>query len=111
MMTERIVNHPILGQAPSGKTVTFTFNDTLLQGLEGEPIAAALLANDIRLLRRHEETGSPHGFYCAIGHCMECRVHVEGLGTVRACITPVAQDMKITEGQRLPNEIAGRVFK
>ena len=107
-MTERIVDHPILGTAPSRKTVTFTFNGTQFQAFEREPIAAALLANDIRVLRRHEETGTPHGFYCAIGHCMECRVQVEGLGTVRACLTPVAEGMNITEGQRLPNEITGR---
>lgn len=107
-MTERIVNHPILGTAPSRKTVAFSFNGAPLQALEGEPIAAALLANDIRLLRRHEETGTPHGFYCAIGHCMECRIQVEGLGTVRACLTPVEEGMNITEGQRLPNAITGR---
>lgn len=110
-MSDRIENHPILGMNTPAKTINFTFNGAHLEGREGEPIAAALLANDIRLLRRHEETGSPHGFYCAIGHCMECRVKVEGQGMVRACLTPVAEGMEVSEGQRLPNEITGSVPK
>ncbi len=79
-----------------------------MEGFRGEPIAAALLANNVRLLRRHEESGSPRGFYCAIGHCMECRVGLDGKGPVRACITPLEPGMAITSGQQLPNEITGR---
>ena len=41
---ERIENHPILGETPKRKKVTFSYDGKLLEGYEGEPIAAALKA-------------------------------------------------------------------
>ena len=38
----RIENHPILGPSPEGKMVKFYYNGTPMEGLEGEPIMAAL---------------------------------------------------------------------
>jgi len=108
MKSLRIRNHPILGEKPANMTVAFFFNKQKMYGLRGECIAAALLANGIRVLRWHEESGNPRGMYCAIGHCMECRVDIQGKGTVRSCITPLEQGMDITEGKRLPNEIVGK---
>ncbi|GIO54231.1 MULTISPECIES: 2Fe-2S iron-sulfur cluster-binding protein [Paenibacillus] len=106
---DRIENHPILGPRKTKREpVDFTFNGEKWAGLKGEPIAAALLALGLRTLRRHEESGSPRGLYCSIGHCMECRVNVQGKGSVRACLTPLEAGMCISEGERLPNEITGR---
>ncbi|SEK51688.1 sarcosine oxidase subunit alpha [Paenibacillus sp. cl141a] len=106
---ERITFHPILGpQRIEREPVSFTFNGRKLTGLQGEPIATALLASGIRTLRRHEESGTARALYCAIGHCMECRLNVEGRGKVRSCLTPLEEGMRITEGQQLPNEITGR---
>jgi sarcosine oxidase, subunit alpha len=101
-MTERILNHPVLGSLESGETVTFTFNGLEYQGLEGEPIAAALLAAGVRTLRHHEESGKPRGIYCNIGHCFECRVEVDGKQGVRACLTPVHEGMTVKGGGELP---------
>ncbi|MBU5347140.1 (2Fe-2S)-binding protein [Paenibacillus lautus] len=109
---ERITFHPILGpQRKEREPVTFTFNGRKLTGLQGEPIAAALLASGIRTLRRHEENGTARGLYCAIGHCMECRLNLEGRGLVRSCLTLLEEGMRITEGQQLPNEITGRKLR
>lgn len=107
-MDKRIHDHPVLGPRAHAETVTFHFATNPLQGYDGEPIAAALLSHGVRVLRRHEESGTPRGLYCAIGHCMECRVHVQGMGVVRACITPLREGMRVTPGDRLPNEITGR---
>ncbi|ANY69005.1 sarcosine oxidase subunit alpha [Paenibacillus sp. BIHB 4019] len=106
---ERIENHPLLGlwQTPR-ECVAFSFNGKPMTGLKGEPIAAALLAAGIRTLRRHEESGHARGLYCAIGHCMECRLSVAGKGVVRSCLTPLEEGMCIAEGLQLPNEITGR---
>lgn len=41
---ERIENHPILGETPKRKKVTFSYDGKLLEGYEGEPIATALKA-------------------------------------------------------------------
>ena len=43
-MEKRISEHPILGEYEKGKLVTFLYNGQPLEGFEGEPIAAALMA-------------------------------------------------------------------
>lgn len=59
---DRIQNHPILGESPVGKSVTFTYDGRELTGYEGEPIAMALKVNGIMIHRytakRHEPRGS-----------------------------------------------------
>lgn len=106
MTNLRIDVHPILGPSPQRDTVSFRFDSQDLQGYRGEPIAAALLANGIRTLRRHEATNSPRGVYCAIGHCLECRVYVKNKGILRSCLIPLEADMEISSCRQLPNEIA-----
>ncbi|WP_040226997.1 (2Fe-2S)-binding protein [Bhargavaea cecembensis] len=100
-MTERILDHPVLGKLNDTRTVKFLFNGKEYEGIENEPIAAALLANGVRTLRRHEESGSPRGIYCNIGHCFECRVTVDGEQGVRACLTPVKDGMVVKGGGQL----------
>lgn len=87
-------DHPILGKL-NKKTINFTFNNKHVQGLEGDSIASALLANGIRTLRHDFSTGEQRGLYCGIGHCYECRVNVANKGSVRACITPIEEGMTI----------------
>ncbi|MET3574937.1 (2Fe-2S)-binding protein [Bhargavaea ullalensis] len=100
-MTERILDHPVLGKLDASPKVSFLFNGKEYEGIENEPIAAALLANGVRTLRRHEESGSPRGIYCNIGHCFECRVTVDGVQGMRACLTPVKDGMVVTGGGQL----------
>ena len=71
-------------------------------GYEGDTIASALLANGIRKLRVHEESGNPRGIYCNIGHCFECRLTVDQEPGVRACLTQLQENMVIESGKRLP---------
>jgi predicted molibdopterin-dependent oxidoreductase YjgC len=68
-----------------------------LRAPEGQSLAAAILAAG-RAALRQSPSGSPRGVYCGIGVCQECRVHVEGRGAVRACVTPVAPGMRVTTG-------------
>lgn len=100
-MTLRITDHPILENPEKKKAVTFIFNDKQYTGYEYETIAAALLANGIRTLRHHEESGSPRGVYCNIGHCFECRVKVNGKQGVRACLTPIKENMVVESHGKL----------
>lgn len=102
MTNNRIFDHPILGKLEDQNQVTFTFDDQQYVGSEGDTIASALLANGIRTLRVHEESGKPRGIYCNIGHCFECRVIVNGKTGVRACMTVIEQDMKVESGQIQP---------
>lgn len=98
MNNNRILDHPVLGKLHEQQTVTFHFNGKTLIGLKDDTIASALLANGIRTLRKHEETGNPRGIYCNIGHCFECRVTVNNVTNVRACLTPIEEGMTIESG-------------
>lgn len=101
-MTNRILNHPVLGVLENQTPVTFTFDGQRLTGFEGDTIASALLANGIRQLRVHEATGAPRAIYCNIGHCFECRVTVNQSETLRACMTPIQENMIVDSGKQQP---------
>lgn len=105
MTSKRIVDHPVLGKLEDRKKVTFTFDGKTIEGYENDTIASALLANGIRTLRTHEESGNPRGIYCNIGHCFECRVTVDSVTNVRACLTPIKENMVVESGQVLPSPL------
>ena len=100
--SNRIEKHPVLGDAKHGGEVSFTFDGKIYKGYEGDTIASALLANGIRQLRVHEESGNPRGIYCNIGHCFECRVTVDGERGIRACLTLIKEGMVVESGKILP---------
>ena len=102
MANNRILKHPVLDPVESNKVVTFTFDGKTYEGLEGDTIASALLANGIRQLRVHEETGAPRAIYCNIGHCFECRVTVDNGDVLRACMTPIQENMVVDSGKPQP---------
>ncbi|MFD1037534.1 (2Fe-2S)-binding protein [Virgibacillus byunsanensis] len=104
-MNRRILKHPVLDNVDEKNKVTFTFNHKTYEGLENETIAAALLANGIRTLRHHEESGSPRGIYCNIGHCFECRVNVNDQQGYRACLTPIQEGMIVKSSDKLPTPV------
>ncbi|WP_145997066.1 (2Fe-2S)-binding protein [Halobacillus sp. Marseille-P3879] len=87
--------------------VSFQFNEVIYQGIENESLAAALLANGIRTLRYHEESGRARGIYCNIGHCYECRVTIDGRPGVRACLTPVKEGMDVVSGKPISSNEGG----
>jgi len=86
----RIENHPIL-KFKKGQRVKFTFDGRELEGYEGEPIAAALHAAGIKVLRRSIKLNRPRGFFCAIGKCSSCLMKVNGKVNVMVCITPLKE--------------------
>lgn len=102
MMNNRIVDHPILGKLDRKKKVSFSFDGKTYEGLEGDTIASALMANGVRTLRVHEESASPRGIYCNIGHCFECRVTVNGEEGIRACMTPISEGLTVESGSVQP---------
>ena len=54
----RVAEHPVLGEASFGKEVVIYFDGRPVPALEGEPVAAALLAAGIRAFRRRRNAGS-----------------------------------------------------
>lgn len=96
----RIIEHPILGTLKK-ECLTIRFNGVNYPAFESESIAAALLANNIRVLRHSEKQQQPRGIYCGIGHCYDCRVTVNGERSVRACMTTVKDNMCIQSKSEL----------
>jgi len=78
-----------------GPAVTLSFDGTPVEAFEGESVAAALLAADVRTLRRTRHGDAPRGLFCAIGSCHDCLVRIDGSGPVRACLTPVRDGMAV----------------
>ena len=90
----RITDHPVL-TFPPGRRVTFTFDGRELEGLAGEPIAAALHACGVRVLAHSPVRHRPRGFYCAIGNCSSCLMTVDGEPNVRVCVEKLAAGMRV----------------
>lgn len=90
----RIQQHPIL-QFQHGKKVSFTFQGRKLQGYSDEPIAAALVAEGIKVLSHSKKFQRPRGFFCAIGKCSSCLMKVNGIPNVRTCVTRLEEGMVV----------------
>lgn len=90
----RINEHPIL-EFPEKREVTFIFEGQTLKGYEGEPIASALHANGVKVLRHSPEDHRARGFFCAIGNCSSCLMEVDGEPNVRVCVEELKEGMVV----------------
>jgi hypothetical protein len=84
--------------------VKFLFNGAELEGYAGEPIAAALHAAGIKVLKHGPRLNRPMGLFCAIGNCASCNMRVDGVPNVRACVHPLQAGM-IVESQKGKGEL------
>ena len=91
----RISEHPILGKPEKGKKVSFYYNGQVVEGYEGEPIAAALMNAGVWAHRYTRKRKEPRGVFCAIGRCTDCVMVVDGEANVRTCITPLKEGMRV----------------
>ena len=78
-----------------GEPFIFTLDSQLIEAFPGETIAAALLAAEIRTLRRTEKTDMPRGLFCGMGVCQECLVEVDGVSNQRACMTKLERHVSV----------------
>ncbi|MCA9879798.1 MAG: (2Fe-2S)-binding protein [Thermomicrobiales bacterium] len=92
---QRVEAHPILGDVSSAPEVLFTFDGEPIVGRTGETLLPALLASGVRVLRTMPELGDSRGGYCLVGRCSDCQVIVDGVPSVRACVTPVRAGMVV----------------
>lgn len=93
-MILRIDEHPIL-TFTRGKKLKFTLDGVEYEGFEGESIAAALHAADVRVLGESLFKHRPRGFYCAIGNCSSCFMVVNGEPNVKTCVRDLEEGMKV----------------
>lgn len=97
----RITKHPILDEPLDQKKVTLYYNDQPLEAIEGEPIASALMAAGIRVMRTTAKLHEPRGIFCAIGRCTDCMMIVDGIPNTRTCVTYVKDGMKVEKQEGL----------
>jgi len=88
----------------------FNYEGRRIQAVDGDSLAAALLASGERVCRT-TLSGAPRGLFCGIGVCQDCLVTVDGVPNQRACVTAVRRDAVI-ESQRPLAELGvpGREF-
>jgi len=91
----RVIHHPILGDETRQFNAKITVDGKEIPAIEGEPIAAALLAAGIKKFRETQKYHKPRGIFCAIGRCTDCVMTVDGVPNVRTCVTPVRDGMII----------------
>lgn len=75
--------------------VRFRFDGREIEGLEGEPVAVALLAAGVRVFRSMPESGEPRGGFCFTGRCADCLMVIDGVSGVRACMTLLRDGMTV----------------
>lgn len=91
----RIKDHPVLGMDAESEFVTIIYNGNPLKALEGETIAAALMSQGIRKMRKTPKYKRDRGIFCGIGRCTDCVMVVDGQANVRTCVTPVRDGMTV----------------
>ncbi len=104
----RIRNHPII-DFKKKREIPFYFNKRRMYGEEGDTIASALHANDVKVLSHSLRYNRPRGFFCGIGKCSSCFMTVDDIPNVRTCIMPVKENIKVME-QDKSGELSNKQF-
>ncbi|WP_312795051.1 (2Fe-2S)-binding protein [Tianweitania sp.] len=84
------------GVQPPAESVSFTFEGKHLTAWPGEAIASAIMRAGIQTMRKTRIQGNDRGYFCGMGLCWECAVHVEGQGVIRSCSHPVVDGQIIS---------------
>ncbi|MEU3896507.1 (2Fe-2S)-binding protein [Streptomyces sp. NPDC045251] len=64
--------------------------------VEGQTVAAALVASGRLAWRTTRGGRRPRGVFCGIGVCFDCLVTIDGVGGQRACLIPARAGMTVT---------------
>ena len=90
----RVTKHPILAIETKAE-IPIVFDGRTLLAREGETVAAALMANGIRVFRRTVKRKEPRGLFCGIGQCTDCIMEIDGVPNQRTCMTIVREGMRV----------------
>ena len=83
--------------------VSFSWRDGSVTGYAGDTVASALYADGVRVFSRSFKYHRPRGLMCCSGQCPNCLVSVDGEPTVRACMTPIEDGMKVAPQNAWPS--------
>jgi len=91
----RIKDHPILGKSQYKKVINIIVGGKNIKAFEGETIASAMFASNLRIHRLTPKYKEPRGIFCNKGRCTDCIMKVDGLPNIRTCITKVRDGMVV----------------
>jgi predicted molibdopterin-dependent oxidoreductase YjgC len=80
---------------PNARLVSFTFEGQPAQGVEGDSVAAALLALGHSHCRDSVVSGAARGPHCLMGACFECLVSIDGAANRQGCMTRLREGMAV----------------
>ncbi len=79
---------------PQGQKIQIFFDDQEIEAIEGENLAAALLAADVTHFRSNPVSKQPRAPYCMMGACFECLVEIDGQSK-QACMIEATVGLKV----------------
>jgi sarcosine oxidase, subunit alpha len=85
------------------RPVSFTWEGQPVTGFAGDTVASALYADGLRVFSRSFKYHRRRGLLCCAGQCPNCLVQVDGVPTVRACVTPVEEGMQVAHINAWPS--------
>ncbi|MER6631939.1 (2Fe-2S)-binding protein [Streptomyces sp. NPDC000987] len=79
-------------------------NEIIMDGrplpfVDGQTVAAALVAAGRVAWRTTRVRQRPRGVFCGIGVCFDCLVTIDGAGGQRACLVLARAGMTVTTGE------------
>lgn len=78
-----------------GRRISLIVDGRPVTAFEGETVAGVLLATGRITSHRTPVREEPRGYYCGMGQCWDCVLIVDGRPNQRACMTPVADGMRV----------------
>ena len=87
----RRIDKPITGS----NTITLTIEGKDINAIQGDTVAAAMLAAGFAYTRITPEKEKRRAPYCMMGICFDCLVEINGIPNQRACQTLVQAGMHV----------------
>ncbi|MBI2878927.1 MAG: (2Fe-2S)-binding protein, partial [Candidatus Rokubacteria bacterium] len=101
MSDPRLPAHPAQ-TVDRARRVTYDFEGRPIPAGEGDSVAAALYAAGIRIFSRGFKYHRPRGLLCCAGRCPNCLMNVDGTPSVRTCVEPVRDGMRVRHQNAWP---------
>jgi sarcosine oxidase, subunit alpha len=89
------LNHLPTLRIQTEKELSINFGRKRCRGFEGDTIASALYANDVRIFGRSLKYHRPRGLYSLDGECSNSMMAVDGIPNIRAENTPAVNGMNV----------------
>jgi predicted molibdopterin-dependent oxidoreductase YjgC len=81
--------------AARGRRISLTVDGKPVVAFEGETVAGVLLAIGHIASRTSPIRSEARGYYCGMGACWDCALVIDGRPNQRACMTPIADGMRV----------------